>query len=216
MEYLDMSKLHREEQFNWFKNISNATYSCGVEMDVTKLVKFSKENKQSFFIGMLYLVSKALNNIDEMRMRLVDDKPVIYETINPAFTVMAIDGVYKNARTNYHEDYSVFYKECREVIDNTKNLKNIKQEYNPAGVWNEIYATCIPWIAITQFTHPIPDDKSSQSVPRVCWGKFYEKDGKYFINVSIAVSHVFVDGYPLAKAFNDLQELINRADEILK
>ena len=37
------------------------------KMDVTNLLKFTKENHQSFFINTLYLVTSALNQIELMK-----------------------------------------------------------------------------------------------------------------------------------------------------
>jgi chloramphenicol O-acetyltransferase len=56
-------------------------------------------------------------------------------------------------------------------------------------------------------THPVPDGMiESNSVPRACFSKYIEKDGKYNLNFTINVSHVLVDGYPLCKALNALTE----------
>lgn len=45
-----------------------------------------------FFLTLFIFVCKAINEIDEMRMRLVNDKPVIYDKINTGFTAMTDAG----------------------------------------------------------------------------------------------------------------------------
>ena len=188
-----------------------------VKMDVTNLLKHVKQNNESFFIDLLYIVLNGLNSIDEMRMRLVDDTPVIYEDINPAFTVMAKTGTFENVRFNNCDNFEKFYQIALEHIENAKIQTQIKKEnYNPENCYNEYYITCVPWVDFTQFTHPIPDDIASQCIPRVCWGKYVEQNGKYELTLNITVSHIFVDGYPLAKTFNKIQELLDNADEVLK
>lgn len=152
-----------------------------------------------------------------MRMRLENNNPVIYDEINPAFTVMTESGTFENVRFKNCTDYKTFYKTASEHIENAKKQKHIKNEkYNPENCYNEYYITCVPWVDFTQFTHPIPDDISSQCVPRICWGKYIEKNEKYELTLNVTVSHIFVDGFPLAQAFNKIQELLNNADEILK
>ncbi len=215
MKKMDMSGV-REKTYNWFKTFSNSTYSCNVVMDVTKLIKYTKEHNESFFTNLLYIVVKGLNSIDEMRMRLVDEEPVIFEEINPAFTVMTKTGTFENVRFKNISDYKEFYKIAHEKIDKAKNQIEIeKEEYNPKNCYDEYYITCLPWVEFTQLTHPIPDDKSSQCIPRICWGKYYEENGKYKMNLNITVSHIFVDGYPLSKTFIKIQELLDKVDEIL-
>ncbi len=217
MEKINIDNWNRNKTYEWFKKFSNSTYSMNVKMDVTNLLKHVKQNNESFFIDLLYIVLKGLNSVDEMRMRLIDDTPVIYEDVNPAFTVMTNTGTFENVRFNNCNDFEKFYQMASEHIENAKMQNQIKKEdYNPNNCYNEYYITCVPWIDFTQFTHPIPDDIASQCIPRICWGKYVEQNGKYELTLNITVSHIFVDGYPLAKTFNEIQELLNNADEILK
>ena len=65
-------------------------------------------------------------------------------------------------------------------------------------------------------THPIPDDKESLSVPRVCFGKFHLVDGKYKLMLNINVNHAFVDGYPLSQAFVNIQKLLDDIENVLR
>lgn len=186
-------------------------------MDITKLIEVTNKNKTSFFINLLYIVVKGLNSIPEMRMRYVDDKAVIYDSINPAITVMTKGNTFENVRFKNDDDYQVFYKIAHEEIENAKNQEKItKENYNPDNCYDEYYITCLPWIEFNQITHPIPDDKSSQSIPRICWGKYYKENERYKVNLNITVSHMFVDGYPLSKCFLKIQEILDQAQKYLK
>lgn len=217
MKRLETDNWERYKTFEWFRSFSNSTYSMNVKMDVTNLLKHAKQNNESFFIDLLYIVLKGLNSIDEMRMRLVDDSPVIYDVINPAFTVMTESGTFENVRFKNCAEFKQFYQIASEHVDAAKRQLQIKKEsYNPENCYDEYYITCVPWVDFTQVTHPIPDDKSSQCIPRICWGKYTEQDGKYELMLNITVSHIFVDGYPLAQTFNKIQELLENADEVLK
>ena len=216
MKKINMENSYRNKTYEWFKNFSNSTYSMNVRIDVTKLLKHVKQNNESFFIDLLYIVLNGLNSIDEMRMRLVDDTPVIYEDINPAITVMTETGTFENVRFNNCDNFEKFYQIASEHIEKTKKQIEINEEnYNPKNCYNEYYITCVPWVDFTQFTHPIPDDIASQCIPRICWGKYVEQNGKYELTLNITVSHIFVDGYPLAQTFNKIQELLDNVDEIL-
>ena len=70
--------------------------------------------------------------------------------------------------------------------------KIIKCNYNPTNEYNEFYLTCTPWIDFVSLTHPIPDDKSSQSIPRICWGKYVEENGTYNITLKINTFYNFI------------------------
>lgn len=216
MKELDFNDNERLNTYTWFKSFSNSTYGVNVKLDVTKLVKLTKERNESFFINILFIIMKGLNNTPELRMRLIDDKPYIFDDINPAFTVMTKAGAFENVRFENTNNYKEFYKIAKELIDETKNKeKLIKNDYNPDNTFNEYYITCTPWLDFVSLTHPIPDDKSSQTVPRVCWGKYTDNNGKYELTLNITVSHIFVDGYPLSQTFAKIQELLDNCEEVL-
>ena len=214
MKFIDVENMDRKKAYKMFKSFGNATYGCSVEMDVTKLVALSKQKGQSFFLNTLYLVCRAINDIDEMRMRLVDDKPAIYEKTHPGFTVMTDAGFYVNTYTTFYEDYKKFYDEAKISLDSAKKNKPISEF--PNEKYGYIYISSLPWISFTQMTHPIPESQSSQCIPRVCWGKYFEKDGKLIMSLNITVSHIFVDGYPLSKTFLEVQEYFENAERWLK
>jgi chloramphenicol O-acetyltransferase type A len=217
MNEFDMENSSRYNTYTWFKSFSNSTYGVNVKLDVTKIVKLTKERNELFFINFLFIILKGLNNTPEMRMRLIDDKPYIFDDINPAFTVMTKAGTFENVRLKNNTNYQEFYKAAKEVIEESKNKeKIIKCDYNPTNMYNEYYITCTPWLDFVSLTHPIPDDKSSQTVPRVCWGKFIDNNGKYELTLNITVSHIFVDGYPLSQTFLKIQELLDNCENILK
>ena len=217
MREVELLNWDRLKTYEWFKGFSDSTYGMNVRMDVTNLVRYIKDVKESFFIDFLYIVLKSLNSIDEMRMRLVDDKPVIFDDINPAFTVMTKTGVFENVRHINHSDFIEFYKISSGNIEKAKKQTKIKKDnYNPEHCFNEYYITCVPWVDFIEFNHPIPNDKSSQCIPRVCWGKYVENDGKYELTLNITVSHIFVDGFHLSKAFSRIQEYLNKPEEILR
>ncbi len=217
MQKIDIKKSERYKTYQWFKSFSNSTYGMNVKIDVTNLVKYVKEKKESFFINFLYLILKGLNSVPEMRMRLENDEIILYDEINPAFTVMTDLGHFENVRFENIDDYHKFYKKASELIEETKHEKHIKKEdYNPGNNYNEYYITCVPWIDFSALTHPIPDDKSSQCVPRICWGKYHEENGKIVMMLNITVSHILVDGYPLSNTFNKIQEVIDNYQEYLK
>ena len=217
MQKINLDKWERNKTFEWFKSFSNSCYSMNVKMDVTTLLKHTKKYSESFFIDLLYIVIKGLDSTKEMKMRLVDDIPVFFEKINPAFTVMTEAQTFENVRFKMEDDFQKFYEVAKSHIENAKKQsKTKKEDYNPKNCYDEYYITCVPWVNFDSFTHPIPDDKSSQCIPRICWGKYQEENGKYKLTLNITVSHIFVDGYPLAQTFNRIQDLLDDADNVLK
>lgn len=214
---IDYQNLKKKKQYDWFKTFANPCYGFDVKMDVTKVVDYCKKTKTSFFINILYLVTIGLSSIEEMRIREVNGEIRLYDKINPTFTVMTNMGIYENTGFEMIDDYEGFYKKAKEVIEEVKNQTYIKDTYNDSALFSDYYITCIPWLSLEGMTHPLCDNNyESSSVPRICWDKYRLENDKYVMLLNITVSHCFVDGYPLSKAFETIQNNFNNIEEIIK
>lgn len=93
-----------------------------------------------------------------------------------------------------------FYK-AKDIGEKNKNSS--KYEHN-----NLIYITCLPCMRITSMMHPV-DEKNKDSIPRICWGKYFETIDGYNIDMSIQVNHGFQDGYHLGLFYEGLERNIS-------
>ena len=216
MKEIDLKNWYRYKQYKWFSSFSNPTYGINVELDVTDLVHYVKKENKSFFVCFLYILMKGLNSVEELRIRYVDGKVVLFDDINPAYTVMTEANTFENVTSiNYH-DFNKFYEETKKDVEKAKHQTKVKETYNEGRTFDEYYITCTPWINFSSLTHPIPDDKSSQVVPRVCFGKYHLEGDRYKMMLNITVSHEFVDGYPLSQVFINIQNYLDDITNILK
>lgn len=210
-------QLKNQSQYRWFKTFANPCYGLNVKMDVSEVVKYSKETKTSFFVNILYLITTALNSIEEFKIREVKDEIRIYDTINPTFTVMTDVGIYENAGFKMVDDYKSFYKIAKEIIEKVKKQTSFKQTYNDSMLFDDYYMTCLPWISIEAMTHPLCENNNeSLTVPRLCWDKYRIENGKFVMLLNITVSHCYIDGYTLSKGFAKIQENFDQTYSILK
>ena len=210
-------QLKNQSQYRWFKTFANPCYGLNVKMDVSEVVKYSKETKTSFFVNILYLITTALNSIEEFKIREVKDEIRIYDTINPTFTVMTDVGIYENAGFKMVDDYKSFYRIAKEIIEKVKKQTSFKQTYNDSMLFDDYYMTCLPWISIEAMTHPLCENNNeSLTVPRLCWDKYRIENGKHVMLLNITVSHCYIDGYTLSKGFAKIQENFDQTYCILK
>lgn len=212
MKEIDMKTYKKRSQFAYFRTFLNPNYGFDTEIDVTVLVSFCKEHHYSFFPCFLFAIMKGVNEIVEMRMRIVSDKPVLYDVVHPTFTVMTKNDVYVNAGFEMKEDFPSFYSLCRKIVDEAKGIEEDDFLHYPiCNEPNVLYATCVPILKYAAMSHPLPlGNAESMTIPRSCFGKYYEKeDGHTYVLLNFTVSHLFVDGYPLAKCFNRIQEIVN-------
>lgn len=217
VEKIDVEKMDRRKTYEWFKTFKNPTCGVNVNLDVTKLVKYTKETNSSFFINFLFILVKSLNDIPEMKQRFVDKEPVEYDVCNPGITVLTKNDTFENVRFSYVDNYHEFYNIAKENIDKAKNEDILTSDsYNLENTYNEYYITSVPWINFTSVIHPIPEDVSSLSVPRICFGKFVLNNEKYEMPFNITVSHVFVDGYHIYKVLKEIEDRLDNIYDIFK
>ncbi len=211
---VDTDNWIRKSTFLWFNSFINPCYGITKRINVKKIYMKSKETGTSFFINFLYVITKSLNSIDSFRLRIVKDEVRLYETINPAFTVMTSLGTFDNAGFEMTDDYSEFYKRAKAEIDELKNEKKIRDGYNDSLLFNEYYITCVPWIDFESVTHPIPlGDKESCSVPRIAFSKF---DKDFNLSLNITVSHSLVDGKELSDGFIAIENMIENENDFIR
>ncbi len=217
---IDMETYPKRNQYRWFSTFQDPTYGFDVDIDVNDLVLLTKKRKQSFFIYFYYIILRAIDRVDEMKMREVNGKVYLYDTINPTMTVMTDYGIYQNAGTEMEWDFKKFYKKLRSVIDEAKHLppSDDLDRYPVCSRPDCLYTTCIPILSIKSMTHPTPSgNRDSLSVPRICFDRYeIKQDGRYHLTLNITVSHTLVDGFPLARCFNYIKADCKKVDEIFK
>ena len=118
---IDINKWSRKKQYLWFSIFSNPDYGFNIDVDVTNIVNYSKETKTSFFINFLFIVMNALNNVEELRLRIVNNEVRLYDDINPTYTVLTKTNNFENCRSNMVYNYQEFYKINKKVIEIAKN-----------------------------------------------------------------------------------------------
>lgn len=205
---IDLDSWGRRGHYQIFNAMSMPCYGADVRVDVTKLVQRCRSRGESFFAGMLFIVTEALNGIEEFRMRNIGGEPYIFESVNPSFTVMTDRGYYVNRGVS-RAPYAELCESVRAVIDGAKHdpRMNLGREKECLDV---LYFSCSPWLDFSAVTQPIPHNTAdSASIPRIVWGKYVSENGGWRMTLNITVNHAFVDGYPLSLAFGKIQNMLN-------
>lgn len=203
----------RKKHFEWFNSFENPSYSINVRLDVTNIVQHSKMQNRSFFIDFLYVVTEALHSIPEMRMRIKDDEIILYDTINPSYTIMTDEGVFDTCRHVMSHDYMEFYQRAETAIEYGKHNYTSNGEFNNTDIVDDFYISSLPWIDTLSMTNPMPTgDKNNLSIPRILWSKYVQNNNKYELTFNITVNHALVDGKHISDAVLAIQKLIENVN----
>ncbi|SCY97414.1 chloramphenicol acetyltransferase [Flavobacterium caeni] len=207
MRFIDLNNWNRKEHFEFFSKMASPYFGITTEVDCTKAYQNAKENERSFFAHYLHKSMIAINSVEELKFRIVDDKVVIFDKINAGATVGRIDGTFGFIFVNFSDDFQKFNAELQSEIQAVKNSTGLR--LNDDDVKKDLIRhSTIPWNSFSGLLHPTNLDKT-ESVPKITFGKFTIRDEKKFLPISIEAHHGLVDGFHLAKYLNEFQKQLD-------
>lgn len=206
MKIIDIDNWDRKEHYLFFSRVDYPHYHMGTDLDITHFKSEVKEQGLPFSFALTYAVTVVMNDIEAFLYRIHDGNIVLHEKIHPSFTYLAPDKKYfKMVTVDLTDDIAGFTNKARDKALN-------QQEYfvfaDVQGRNDLIYISSIPQVAFTHLSHTISFNKND-AVPRLSWGKYFERDNRIMLPFNIQVHHGFVDGDHVGAYINALQEYFN-------
>ena len=90
---------------------------------------------------------------------------------------------------------------------NFSRILNSTDLFPPINSENCVYCSALPWISFTG--HKEPRSSNSDSITRLAFGKFIEKENTLKMPVSITVNHALIDGYHVGLFFENYQKALD-------
>ena len=210
--FLDINKWNRKETYELFKKYDNPFFNICTDVEITDSLIYSKENKLSFFLVSLFLSNQTANSIESFRYRIRKNKVLILDVIHPGSTILNNDETFSFAYFEFNPNFKIFYDKASSLMNKFKN----GYKCFDAGIERDdlIYYSSIPWISFTSFSHA-SDNKSGISIPKIVFGKYFQKGNKTLMPVSVEVHHALMDGIHVGKFFNDFQFKLNNPSKFL-
>ena len=189
-----------------FRNSIEPQFCVTFEADITNFKEKVKKQGLSFTMAMVYAVCKCANEIEEFRYRFLDGKIVLYDRVDTAFT-------YLNKSTNLFKVVNVpFIDDISEYCKLAYKTANEQREYFTGPLGNDVFqCSPMPWVTFTHISHT-NSGKKDNATPLFDWGKYYEKNGRIMIPISVQAHHSFVDGIHVGQLVNGLQEYFDITD----
>ena len=204
---LDLDSWNRKDHFQFFKQFEEPFFGLTVKIDCTIAYQYSKKNGNSFFLYYLHKALVAANNTTPFRYRIIDDKVVVYETINASPTIGREDGTFGFSYMDYDEDFDTFNTTAKKEIDRVQSTQGL----DPATSGdNVIHFSSMPWIDFTSLSHA-RNYSFNDSCPKISFGKMIDENGKKTMSVSIHVHHGLLDGYHVSLFIDEFQKQLNKS-----
>ena len=202
-EVINESTWERAMHCMVFRNSIEPAFCVTFEADVTEFKKKVKEEGLSFTLAMVYAVCKCANEVEALRYRFLDGKVVLYERIDTAFT-------YLNKETGLFKVVNVpFIDNLPEYVALALKTAEEQQEYFTGPLGNDVFqCSPMPWVTYTHISHT-NSGKKDNATPLFDWGKYYEKDERVLIPISIQAHHSFVDGIHIGQFVDALQKFFD-------
>lgn len=195
------------DEKTWDRAVHCAVFRASVEpafcvtfeVDITCFKRAVREKVLSFTLAMVYAVCKCANELEAFRLRFLDGQVVLFDRIDTAFTYLEegaeLFKVVNVPLMDRLEEYCVLAaKTARE-----------QEQYFAGPLGNDVFqCSPMPWVTYTHISHT-NSGKKDNATPLFDWGKYYEKDGRLMIPLSVQAHHSFVDGLHIGRFVEKLQ-----------
>lgn len=205
MKSFDVNSWSRKEQYLFFKEYDDPIFGVVAEVEITNLFRFARKKKISFFLGSLYCSNLAVNDIENFRLRFNNDEVVLFDQVQLGSTILKEDKSFTFCYLEMKDTIEHFCTEGRKQVDEQLNFNDFNPKDDRLDI---IYYSVLPWIRFSAIKHPSKRD-SLFSIPQIVFGKYFEKDKRIYIPVSVEVNHALMDGYHVGQYFELFQKVID-------
>lgn len=208
MKEIPYDEWQRKEHCEFYKNSDIPFYSTSFQLDVKNLYAYAKKKQISFYYAAIYVVTKAVNQIEEFKTRLRGDRVIIYDSLIPSFTDLEKGSkLHKIVKSEVKGTIEEYCKITRERSEGQAHYFPTQEE---EASDNYIFVSCLPWFSFSSITNPLTLDKDD-FIPRINWGKFEKKEetGEILMPFSIQLNHRAADGIQIAEFIEALKAEMN-------
>jgi len=203
---IDLTTWKRREHFEVFKDFDDPLFGITVKVECSKAYRKSKETGNPFSLYYLYLSLKTVNEIEEFRYRIEDDKVFCYDRVDAGPTIFRDDETFGFGYLKYDKDIAKFMVHAKIEVERVKAERGLKF---PASGENMIHYSTLPWADFTAVNHARRLD-SGRSIPKITFGKITREDSKMWIPVDIHANHAVLDGFHVGQFIERFQEMLDQ------
>ena len=202
---IDLNTWDRREHYKLFSAQQFPYLGVTFRLDVTRLHRWCKENRVSFYYALCWYSIRAMEPIRNFHYRLMGGAPVRVGKLIPSLTDMhAGSELFHIVTVEMTPEPAEF---CRRTAEKSVAQSGLLDQTDEQ-IEGLIYLSCLPWLDFTGVLNnrESPDDGTPQAI----WGKYRrEADGRLTLPYSIDANHRLMDGVHLGKFAENLQRLLD-------
>ena len=203
--YIDVETWPRKDAYRLFSRGYLPYFSVTTPLDVTELRRFTKKEGLSFYRAMVYIVSRAMNELEPFRLRIRKDGIAVCETVSPSYTTAGRAGSFGISDVEYLPGETMV-DFCRRALE--KEASQREQMVVQDDVRDDlIFISSVPWFVTTSVLQEQPTNPDD-SFPRVLWDRVHEEKGRQLVNFTAQLNHRLLDG-------SHVRDLLLRMEELM-
>lgn len=188
----------RRDRFALFDAMDSAAVNICFPLELPDFRPWCKEQGLAPFHVLLCAVLRAVLKVENFRYRLLDGEVFRIERLRPSFTVINPHQDLNFALFDWSDDLREFVARgiaAREQASAMTELNEAYRSLGPREAKEQVFITCIPWLAFTSIQHPSAS-LAHPDIPSLAWGKFRDAPGgRLELPFSVQAHHGFVDGF---------------------
>lgn len=204
---IDLDHWDRKEHYLFFRRSDYAHYHIGCDLDITHFKAAAKSQGIPFSFAMTYAATESMNKVEAFRYRILDGDVILHDRLHPYFSYIAPDKKYfKMVLGEIHSDMKSFADLAR------KKALSQPQYFireDTLGRSDLIFISSIPNVSFTHLSHTITMSNPDDAIPRLSWGKYFERDNQLLLPFNIQAHHAFVDGDHMGHFIDHIQDYLN-------
>lgn len=203
---INVSEWKRKEHFEKWITFDEPFHGVTVLLDITECFKKAEVSNYKVFPRYMYHFLLALNEVEPMRYRLLDGKPVVYDEVLSGLVVMKDNGTFAYGCLEMKDDFSDFHEAFEKEKERVKERGSLHDDLK---LLNVTHFSVLPWTNFLSLSHArkYGDD---DSIPKITFGKISNENGKYIMPMSIHVHHALVDGKDVAEFVSSFQRRLSQ------
>jgi len=162
MQKVEISTWPRAELFRFFSGVSQPFYSVTFRVDVTNLHAYAKAHGISFYYALGYLVTDAVNSVENFRYTIRDGKVWLLDERTPSFTDL------NPGSEQFHIVTLPKRGTLSEFCHAIREKSAAQTVFLDTSTQSDalIYISCTPWFDMTSCTNERDFDRDD-NIPRI-------------------------------------------------
>ena len=204
---LDIENWNRKEHFAFFNQFDESFFGIVAEIDCTEAYQLCKSNSIPFSLYCHYRATTAVNQTEEFRYRIKNDEIVVFDTIHVTTTIGRDDNTFSFSFIPFAKSLNEYIELAKIEIERIKSSSGLGANEN-TGRLDVIHFSTVPWISFTGVTHP-QSFKFKDSIPKITFGKYFYRNDRMILPVSVNAHHGLMDGYHVGQFLKLFEQVMN-------